>query len=52
MKKFWTKKTIGFFVGLFTICSLGANGIAGTANLYIVILGVYLSYKILAKENI
>lgn len=51
-KRFWTLRTIAFFVMFLTICSLLGNGIAATAELYVVILGALFTYKIVAKEKI
>lgn len=51
-KRFWTPKTTAFLVIFLTFCSLGANGVLQTAALYVVILGMFLTYKIIAKEKI
>lgn len=51
-KQFWTHKTIAFLVVFFSVCSLLAEGIAKTAELFVVILGMLVTYKIIAREKI
>lgn len=50
--RFWTPKVIKWAVIIFTVVSLAEHGIAGTAELYVVVLGSLLTYKILAKESL
>ena len=52
MKRFWTPGSILFLVVFFTVASMAANGIPATACLYIIFLGMFITYKILAKENL
>jgi hypothetical protein len=43
---------MGYLIGVLTLCFVLGNGIRGTADLYIIMLGMFLANKILAKESV
>ena len=52
IKPFWTKGTIIFLVFFATGAMVVDYGLAGAAELYVTILGMFVTYKILAKEKL
>lgn len=50
--RFWTPQTVAVLVVFLTGCSIIGNGVAETAELFVILLGMFLTYKIIAHENI